>query len=712
MASSEPLPPRSIGQMTSECIASLRQLGAKLRDSEDLVKPGNETTADRIGDFCDRLSLWSQDVGAQDGRLEGLLALSSSLRIHTLNLLADLTAQLSEITSIEDEDAIEEINDIIGSLFHLEPALIDPAPLDRCSSPRESSGLASKMSVASDSYPHKEDRLKLVGERRRATSKKPDVDIIAVSGFFGLSSWLPDGQLSDGELADTWLATLLPDILEENGVYARILSFSCNPPRLDYSEPLSLEVQANELVKQVSTKRITDPARPLFFLSHSFGGIFAKQAICTLIDEGLSVNPATPVCGCLFLSVPHDVSNGPDSVFTPWCLSLSQSSRKAQFRRWGPHLNLLDIPTLHRMVLQVNETYKKKETHYNIPAINYFEPSCRIFITQSGAGELLPEKMNANADHLGVAGFSRDQREHILPAVHRIARIVETASAEWQNEIESDYKNFPAIVEQQVHLKRQRENPFAMLAGYNTAVLINDCLEMLGSKWGAVVDIVRDLVDVITDYDTEDVDIQLSHQAVRSFSVNDGMQASKLLSRVRPAGDEWNFESQLDRYIAKYLKSKSSRLANGNLRPVNMIILTTGTAPRDDSFEVAWERVVDRLESESSLDLRMQFVQLEDSLDPASSFTAFDKKFLSKFGPSHFSAHQWAARLQRSNKSQTSSLNVSIPCIYHPITNTDLDCACPFCQSSVRFRCRCLPADPAWCDNESFPRSSHALRSW
>lgn len=644
--------------MTSECIASLRQLGAKLRDSEmeGLAKPRHEMTADLIGDFRDRLSLWSQDVGAQDGRLEGLLAQSSSLSTHTSNLLVDLTAQISEITSIEDEDAIEEINDIIGSLFHLEPALIDPAPLDRCLSSRESWGLPSAATVASDSYSHKPAGLNLVVERRRATSKKPDVDIVAVSGLFGLSSWLPEGQMYHGELADTWLATLLPDILEENGIYARILSFGCKPPRSDYNEPLSLGVQANELVKQVSTERITEPARPLFFLSHSFGGILAKQAICTLIDEGLSVNTTTPVCGCLFFSVPHDINDGPDSALDPWFLSLFQSSLKAQLRRWGPQLYLGDIPILQRIVIQVNETYKKKEAQYNIPAINYFEPSCRTLNTS----ELLPGKTNADADHSGVAGFSRDQREYILPAIHWIARIVEAASSEWQHEIESDFKNFPAIVEQHALLKRQRENPFAMLAGYNTAVLINDCLEMLGPKWGGVVDLVRDLVDVITDYDTEDVDIQLSHQAVRSFSVKDGMQASKLLSRVQPAGNEWNLESQLDRYISKYLKSKSSRLVNGNLRPVNMIILTTGAAPRGDSLDMALERIADRSESESSLDLRMQFVQLEDSLDLS---TAFDQNSL-KSGTSHLFADQWAARLERANKSQTSTLNVSIPPIF------------------------------------------------
>ena len=673
--------------MTSECIASLRLLGAKLRNSEGLVKPRNGMTADLIGDFCDRLSLWSQDVGAQDGRLEGLLAQSASLRNHTSNLLVDLTAQISEITFIEDEDededVVEEISDIIGSLFHLEPALIDPAPLDRCSpSSGQSWGLfnaktvasedsyshktvgltlfaerslPSAETVASDSYSHRPVELKLVAERRRATSEKPDVDVIAVSGFFGVSSWLPDDQLYHGELADTWLATLLPDILEENGIYARILSFGCKPPRSNFNEPLSLAVQANELVKLVSAERITDPARPLFFLSHSFGGILAKQAICTLIDEGLSVNTATPVCGCLFFAVPHDISDGPNSALGPWVLSLFQSSLKAQLRRWGPQLYFGDILILQQMVIQVNEAYKKKEAQYSIPAINYFEPSCRMLNTS----EVLPEKANADVDHSGVAGFSRDHREYILPAVHQIARIIETASTEWQNEIESDFKNFPAIVEQHAILRRQRENPFAMLTGYNTAVLINDCLEMQGPKWSAVVDIVRDLVDVITDYDTEDVDIQLSHQAVQSFSVKDGMQTSKLLSRVRPAGNEWNFESQLDRYVAKYLKSKSSRLASGNLRPVNMIILTTGAAPDPDSYDAALARIADRPEAKSSLDLRMQFVQLEDSLDPSEVFTTFVEDS-NESGSRHLSAVQWAACFDRLKKSKPRALNVSM----------------------------------------------------
>lgn len=657
MASPEPLQPASIGQMTSECILSLRRLGAELRDGL-----GNKKTADVVGDFCDRLSLWSQDVGAMDGRLEGLLANSSSLRVHTLDLLVDLRAQIFELMSIEDEDAIEEMNDIIASLFHLEPALIDPAPLDRCSSTRQSSGQVEEGSMVLKSYSHDPDEFKVSGERVRATSMKPDVDIVAVSGLYGLSSWLPDSQLDHGKLADTWLATLLPDILEENGIYARILSFRCKSPRLGYNETLSLDVPSNELVKQVSAERISDPARPLFFLCHSFGGIIAKQAICTLIDEGLSVNTLTPVCGCLFFSVPHDMTGGQTSAIRPWLISsVLDHSGRSQLP------DFIDWPALQRMVIQVNIAYKKQELQYSIPAINYCEPFCDVFTPQSVATELLPEKMNASADHSGVARFSQDQREDILPAIHRIARIIETASVEWQNEIVDDFKNFPAIVNQHNILNRAREDPFAMLAGYNTAVLINDCLQMLGRKWDAVVDIVRDLVDVITDYDTEDVDIQLSHQVIRSFSVKNGMQVSKLLSSVCPGGNEWSFESQLDHYIVKYLKSKSSRLANGKLRPVNMIILTTGAAPREngDSFYMALERIVDQSKPESFLDLRMQFVQLEQSLGPA-GFSTGSSQDLNQFEPSLLPMEFWAACFQSSNNSPTTAPTVSILCVSTP----------------------------------------------
>lgn len=754
MISSSPSSPGSIGEVTSECILSLRQLGAKLRNGEMTTSTAKETTefkhsivanrqrleasasrtwidaetvmdplanqteceglaktrnkeiVDAVGDFSDRLSLWSQDVGAASGRLEGLLAQSSSLRIHTLNLLVDLRAQISDLVSIENEDAIEEIIDIIGSLFHLEPALIDPAPLDRCSSTRESFGLTEKKaSVGRKPSSHSHAKLTLVEERRRATSKKPDVDIIAVSGLFGLSSWLPDGHLDDGELTHTWLATLLPDILEENGIYARILSFRCKFPRFAYKEPDFIESQANQLVKQVSTERILDPARPLFFLSHSFGGIFAKQAICTLIDEGLSVNTATPVCGCLFFSVPHDTSGGVDSALDSWILSLLESSDMLQQRRCGPTLNIenrfaqnelaqneLARYILRRMAIRVNETYKEKEIQYSILAINYYEPCCDVFIPPSVATELLPEKMNASADHSGVARFSRDQREYILPAVHRIARIIENASAEWQNEIE----HFSALVKQQADLKKQREDPFAMLAGYNTSVLINDCLEMEGQKWSAVVDLVRDLVDVITAYDTEDVDIQFSNQAIQSFSVKDGMQASKLLSKVRPAGDGWDFESQLYRYIVKYLNSKSSRLANGNLRPVNMILLTTGAWPPSDSFDMALKRIADRSKADSVLDLRMQFVQVEQS-------SSLSEPFSSDSGVGFF---------QRSNGSQTIMPNVSISCISSLKPNMGLDCTRSHCSCSLRLRCRYLPEDSSWCNNESFPRSSYALGRW
>ena len=662
----------SISEGTSECITSLRQLGVKQRDSErrGFAETRKKTPADFVGDLCDRLSLWSQDVGAADGHLDGLLAQSSSLRTHVLNLLVDLNTQISELSSIEDEEAIEELVDLIESLFHLEPALIDPAPLDRCLSLQESSSLSEAAGLKD---PPKPDEVDLVGERRRATSKKPDVDIITVSGVFGLSSWLPIEQQNNEKLADTWLATLLPDILEENGIYARILSFRYKTPDWFHDETLSLDILARKLVKQISTERNLDPERPLFFLCHSFGGIVAKQAICTLIDEGLSVNTDAPVCGCLFFSVPHETSPAPNSALGAWFRSLIANLRSEAFpiisQSSEPFIGDIVANKL-RMLAQVNEAYKKQELRYCIPVMNYYEPYLHVSEPRSVISELLPLRMDAGADHSGVARFFQNQREEIIPVIHQIARIVETASVEWRNEIESDYKSFPAIVKKQALFNRQREDPFAMLAGYNTALLINDCLAASSPNWSAVVDIARDLVDVVTNYDTEDVDIQLSNQAVQSFSVTDGMQASRLLSRVKHAGEEWNlgwdFEAQLKRYISKYLTSKSSRLASGKLRPVNMIILT-GAFPQvnGNSFYMALEKIAGRPGTESSLDLRMQFVQLEKS--PGS--TEF-----------------WAACFQSSNDSQTRAPNVSNPCVpcYSP-SNKGLDCTGPLCRNPIHF---------------------------
>jgi hypothetical protein len=589
--------PASVKDKLNACIEGFRGLRSRLNDpARTQIDQGLDAG---ISNEYDRLNLWACDVNAWNGGLDKALTSSSSLRDCTVDLLSELHEQLSSLVTVPNCEFLDEIKDIVDNLISIEPALGSPAPLDDLRQ-KESEVCSALLSTDEETT-----RLVTQAQKSRFVTGKPDLDIVVVPGLLGDASW---GSQSSRHLSaqPDWLKDLLLTILEENGIYVRIMTFyydspswlggtNKRPPRLGVDE--FVVRTANKLVQELNKARLKDPERPMFFVSHSMGGVITKEATLTLIKEGLSVNSDRPICGCMFFAVPHDTK---EENLVSWLASFISARNEA------PSTEALYFQM--QFIALKNKLFSELSQERGVKLVNTYMQKGKVTTTDS---------MTESDDALNYDRNSRFDlldREAVLPVVHRIASIAEKAMSD-QNEQRDLLKESPFPHSPRLSIN-QSEDPFAMLVAYDTAILVNDSSSISPSTWTSIIEIVRDCVDIVIGY-RDDLDLQLYRYESTSFSVTESAKASRILAGIRPPGVAWDLDAQLRRYVRKYLASDSSILPGGTLRPCNVIVLTDH--PPDQSPNSFLETLSSLIEQSSSLpsgqlQLCMQFVLLgEDS---------------------------------------------------------------------------------------------------
>ena len=585
-----------IKEKTDLCLAAFRGLPATLRSQTE------------ISNEYDRLQLWVHDTNVWDGTLDEALISSSSLRGLTASLLDELQGQLTD----PDEDFLEEVKDIIDNLVSLEPALGSPAPLDDIKT-KELSGSDGTVAIRTGAS-----QLTTVAQNSNFLTGKPDLDIVVVTGFAHTSPLMgfTDDRLNAPHL--DWMEKSLPEILEENSIYARMLTYNYDLPphvlgqstgliaRYDFVEFFTNT--ANSLVQALNSARLSDPARPLFFVSEGQGVFITKQTALTLIKEGLSVSLNRPICGCMILEDPKIATI---------------ETFKSTLGIHGPR----DFPgSLSSKLMAQDLTIRSsvhpfeplaKQCDIEIVTIQFQQRGPFTTISVKESNEVADQSWNVKP------GFS--DREAVLPIAHKIASIVGKSISDRVDDLDASAMKVK-LLDSTSGTVNQSEDPFAMLVAYDTAILINDASTAPPSVWASINEIVRDCVDIVIGY-RDDVDIQLCKSESTSFSVTEGAKASRILAGVSPAGVSWDLDAQLRRYIRKYIASDFSILPEGILRPCNLIILT-GDAPEQDplSFISALSNVVAQSSQLPSGHLRLgvQFVLLGKNPQASEFFEYLD----------------------------------------------------------------------------------------
>jgi hypothetical protein len=573
---------RTIEPKLKICIEGLKSLHSKLsaQDKSSALYGYAALFANQY----DRICLWAHDVKVWDSVLDKQLRMSSSLRDCIWELLSDLAEQHDVVPSETTiESTLEEVTDIVDNLISLGPALRSPAPLDQFLT-KIPEVLTARLPTSTE-LSH---GIIVATERLRFTNNKADLDIVVVPG--------PIIKESTWSAALNSFTRLLPDVLEENGVHARIMSFGYTLKYLSIKlvDDETLDPVVNKLVQDLNKARYGDPERPLFFIGLSLGGILAKGAISTIISEGLIVNIERPVCGCMFIAVPHDIE-------------------RARIELWLSTVFGADIsPDYAKPLIRFNDAFARDALRHKIDVSSFYTANENISTIVP-----LPNTEDATS-RLMQSTFIPMDRETILPMAHAIARIAEPFVSIQQEEHELIYSG------QMLSAKsgsRQNEDPFAMLVAYDTAILVNDSSTASAPVWASFVEIVRDCVDIVIGY-RDDIDLQLYTSKRTRFSVTESAKASRILADLKPPGIPWDLAAHLLRYLRGYRSSPSSILPDGSLRPCNLIILTAHAPTQTvDALLKIISTAVDRPSPtvNDSLQLCIQFVLLGTD-DAATAF--------------------------------------------------------------------------------------------
>lgn len=598
----------TIKERADLCTAAFRSLPSRLKDDAMMQGEADQRFDTEISNEYDRFQLWAHDVGAWDGTLDDALVSSSSLRGLTVSLLDELHDQLME----PEGGLLEEMKDIVDNLISLEPALGSPAPLDDLH-PKEPKG----------GHEMVETRIRTSGlaittQNSRFLTGKPDLDIVLVAGFTEASPLMGNPQAEHTPLHLDWLERSLPEILEENGIYSRVLTYNYDlPPQF---QPSSTGVSqydfvefftriTNNLVQELNNARLGDPTRPLFFVGQGQGVTITKQTAVTLIQEGLSVNNDRPICGCMFL-------DGSPMV---------ESVANVQ--------SFLGIDLFHQLPDKVQAKLLQEALLIQAQTSQFKslveQQGIEILTMKINRGDLImtgsATDPNEDLNHDWTISLDLSVREAVLPIAHKIASIAGRSISDREEGLETGLTDGTSSRSALI-VGNQSEDPFAMLVAYDTAILVNDSSTTTPSVWSSIIEIVRDCVDIVIAY-RDDVDIQLYKYESTSFSVTEGAKASRILAGVSPAGVSWDLDAQLRRYVRKYIASDFSVLPGGMLRPCNMIILTEQAPDQDPtSLLNALANLIVQSSHLPSGQLRLcvQFVLLGKDLEADEFFKQFD----------------------------------------------------------------------------------------
>ncbi|NEP76829.1 MAG: hypothetical protein F6K39_00700 [Okeania sp. SIO3B3] len=165
-------------------------------------------------------------------------------------------------------------------------------------------------------------------------------DVIFVHGFDGdpRKTWHPQEKSDDDNFWPAWLGEDLPDM----GIW----SLEYNLKSFEWKNiTMPLADRATNILATLDSYKIGD--RPLFFITHSMGGLLVKQMLRHAIDFGIPEWKAIldQTKGIVFFSTPHSGSNIANLVkYMGWIFRTTVSIDELE----AHHPRLRELTNVHR----------------------------------------------------------------------------------------------------------------------------------------------------------------------------------------------------------------------------------------------------------------------------------------------------------------------------------------------------------------------------
>ncbi|KAH9443249.1 hypothetical protein MJO28_014711 [Puccinia striiformis f. sp. tritici] len=176
-----------------------------------------------------------------------------------------------------------------------------------------------------------------------------------------------------------------------------------------------------------------------------------------------------------------------------------------------------------------------------------------------------------------------------------------------------------ALNQQSTHHHHARpsggEDPLAILARYDTVLLIDDSASMsTQNRWNEAAVAVAGLADTLVQYDNDGIDVYFMNSVEHLRNAVSAKEISMLFQRVQPVGRSTPTDVRVEELLGIYLDRLEAGRANNlpALKPLNLIVITDGEADDPDTLAYALAGFSDRLEDAKFPlnQLGVQFIQI------------------------------------------------------------------------------------------------------
>ncbi|KAH0545385.1 hypothetical protein FGG08_000526 [Glutinoglossum americanum] len=454
---------------------------------------------------------------------------------------------------------------------------------------------------------------------------------VAVHGLDGhpWNSFIARSSDRKGTMETMWLRDIFPEILEEQGIYPRIMTFGFNANVWVDNSTQTTEEAAENLVGSLNAERASDPSRPLYFFGHSLGGLVVKQAACNVVNVGIGVDASfeSPIKGCFFFGVPHKGSGLAD----PYGNMLM--TMKTVLLGGGPNPNMVkDLRQKGNTVSRISMEFNSVRRIHGIKTINCYEQRTingHKVVEKDSAILDWPDTVGSfglDADHRDIVKFSGTSHPGFQPIMSAVIDIVRSAMAQ-------PHTPTPIVPSGLVLPEDgpQEELALSNLRRFDTIFLVDDSGSMRGPRWRETAQALKEVAKRAVKYDRNGVDIRFLNSTWENRdNLANVSDVAEVFARVipdgaTPTGDA--LDTELCDYMVKYR-------ADRRTKKLNLIVLTGGAPECPQEVEDAIVKFAKELESlhAAKSQVGVQFVQVGDDPEATTFLKSLDDSLQSKYG--------------------------------------------------------------------------------
>ncbi|KAG0150732.1 hypothetical protein CROQUDRAFT_57765 [Cronartium quercuum f. sp. fusiforme G11] len=182
-----------------------------------------------------------------------------------------------------------------------------------------------------------------------------------------------------------------------------------------------------------------------------------------------------------------------------------------------------------------------------------------------------------------------------------------------------------------------REDPLAILARFDTILLIDDSASMAsGDLWREAAGAVSGLAETLVRYDADGIEVYFLNSTEYLLNARSAQAVNELFQRVRPVGISTPTDVRVEELLGLYIdRLEATRAQNlPTLKPLNLIILTDGEADDPDTLAYALAGFAERLDQGRFplTQVGVQFIQIGKDRAATKALQALDDELTKTYG--------------------------------------------------------------------------------